>query len=201
MDGVSEWEKWINAEQEMPVLVKTALSHYQFETLHPFSDGNGRIGRLAITLQMIEERVLEHPVLNLSPWLEPRREDYIDHLLDTSKTGNFDPWVNFFARAVRAQANAAVTTVDKLIAFSNEVANKMKAAGERSPALLNLAANIIGYPVMTVTRVQHDLAVSYPTANSAIAKLVGAGYLREITGRTYGRLFLCDRVYDLLADG
>jgi Fic family protein len=200
-DGVSDWEKWINSEQEIPTLVKVALSHYQFETLHPFSDGNGRIGRLAITLQLIEEQVITHPVLNLSPWLEPRRDDYIDHLLNVSKTGNFDPWVRFFAEAVRARAEAAANTINNLISFSNEVADAMRRAGERSAAVANLATNLIGYPVMTVTRVKRDLDVSYPTANKAIRKLVDAGYLRELTGRSYGRVFICEPVYELLNEG
>jgi Fic family protein len=201
MEGISAWEKWINSEQEMPTLVKIALSHYQFETLHPFSDGNGRIGRLAITLQLIEEQVITHPVLNLSPWLEPRRDDYIDRLLNVSKVGDFDPWVRFFAEAVRARAKAAVNTIENLMSFSGEVADTMKRAGERSAAVAKLATNLIGYPMMTVARVQRDLEVSYPTANKAVGKLVEAGYLRELTGRSYGRVFICDRVNDLLSEG
>jgi Fic family protein len=200
-DGVRDWERWINAEQEMPTLVKVALSHYQFETLHPFSDGNGRIGRLAITLQLIEEKIVTHPVLNLSPWLEPRRDDYIDHLLSVSKTGEFDPWVRFFAEAVKARAEAAANTINNLISFSNEVVETMRRGGERSAAVANLANILIGYPVMTVTRAQQDLEVSFPTANKAIGKLVEAGYLRELTGRNYGRVFRCDRVFDLLSEG
>lgn len=200
-NGVSDWEKWINAEQEMPTLVKVALSHYQFETLHPFSDGNGRIGRLAITLQLIDEKIITHPVLNLSPWLEPRREDYIDHLLTVSKTGDFDPWVLFFAEAVRTRAKAAADTIDNLMALSSEVVEHMRNIGERSAAVASLAKNLIGYPVMTVGRVQQDLDVSFPTANKAIGKLVEAGYLRELTGRSYGRVFRCDRVFDLLREG
>lgn len=198
-DGVSDWEKWINADQEMPVLVKVALGHYQFETLHPFSDGNGRIGRLIITLQLIEEHVLKHPVLNLSPWLEPRRDDYIDHLLTVSRTGNFDPWVRFFAEAVKARALAATETIRSLMAFSEEVIETMKDAGARG-SVHNLAVNIIGYPMMTIPKVQADLGVSYPTAASAIRKLEEAGFLREVTGGNYGRRYICDRVYDELAE-
>jgi Fic family protein len=200
-EGISAWEKWINSEQEMPTLVKIALSHYQFETLHPFSDGNGRIGRLAITLQLIEEQVITHPVLNLSPWLEPRRDDYIDHLLNVSKVGDFDPWVRFFAEAVRERAKAAANTIGNLMSFSGEVADTMKRAGERGVAVTKLATNLIGYPLMTVAGVQRELDVSYPTANKAVGKLVEAGYLRELTGRSYGRMFICDRVNDLLSEG
>lgn len=199
-EGVSDWEKWINADQEMPALVKVALGHYQFETLHPFSDGNGRIGRLIITLQLIEEQVLKHPVLNLSPWLEPRRDDYIDHLLTVSMTGNFDPWVRFFAEAVKARALAATNTIRSLMAFSQEVIETMKGAGARG-TVHELAVNLIGYPMTTIPKVQADLGVSYPTAANAIKKLEEAGFLREITGGSYGRRYICDRVYDELAEG
>ncbi|MFJ7211600.1 Fic family protein [Amycolatopsis sp. NPDC098790] len=199
LEGVSDWEKWINADQEMPVLVKVALGHYQFETLHPFSDGNGRIGRLVITLQLIEEHVLKHPVLNLSPWLEPRRDDYIDHLRTVSMTGNFDPWVRFFAEAVKARALAAAETIRSLMAFSQEVIETMKGTGARG-TVHELAVNLIGYPMMTIPKVQADLGVSYPTAANAIRKLEDAGFLREITGGSYGRRYICDRVYDELAE-
>lgn len=200
-DGLSDWEKWVNSEQDIPILEKVALSHYQFETLHPFSDGNGRIGRLTITLQLIEENLLHHPVLNLSPWLEPRRDDYVDHLLRVSQTGNFDPWVRFFGEAVKAQAQEASETVDRLNEFSTEVISALRDTGERTGFVtLALAGNLIGYPRTTVSRIADDLEVSYPAANSAVARLVNLGYLREITGGNYGRIFQCDRVYELLAN-
>ena len=197
--GVSEWEKWVNFDHEMSLLVKIALAHYQFEALHPFSDGNGRIGRLAITLQLIEQGVLKYPILNLSPWFEPRREDYIDHLLKVSKTGDFDPWVRFFSEAVKARAEAAGDTILQLIEFANEVAETVRDRGMRG-AVINLVPNIIGYPVMTVSRVAADLGVTYQTANNAVARLVELGYLREVTGERYARLYRCDRVYDILSE-
>lgn len=200
-DGVFDWERWVNSEQDIPILEKVALSHYQFETLHPFSDGNGRIGRLTITLQLIEENLLHHPVLNLSPWLEPRREDYVDHLLRVSQTGNFDPWVRFFGEAVKAQAQESTETIDRLNDFSTEVLSALRDIGERTGSVtLALASDLIGYPRTTVSRVADDLEVSYPAANSAVGKLVNLGYLREITGGNYGRIFQCDRVYELLAN-
>lgn len=199
VEGVSDWEKWINSDQEMPTLVKVALSHYQFETLHPFSDGNGRIGRLVITMQLMQEGILEYPVLNLSPWLEPRRDDYIDHLLEVSKTGNFDPWVRFFGEAVYARARAATNTVERLMKFADSAFSEMRRRGARG-AVLDLAANLIGYPVMTASEIQQALDVSAPTAYKAIARLEDAGYLKEITGGTWGRVYRCSRVYDILAE-
>lgn len=198
--GMSDWEKWINADQEMPTLVKVALAHYQFETLHPFSDGNGRIGRLLITLELMQEGILTYPVLNISPWLEPRRGDYVDHLLKLSKSGDFDPWVRFFAEAVRARARAAISTVERLMRFADEVFGEMKNSGARG-AVLDLAANLIGYPIMTAAEIQNALGISAPTAYKAIARLEEAGYLKEITGGTWGRVYRCRRVYEILAEG
>jgi Fic family protein len=90
-DGMTDWEKWTNADNDVPLLVKAALGHYQFNTLHPFSDGNGRLGRLLITLQLISAGALTQPVLNLSPWFEPRRAAYVDHLKKLSTTGDYNP--------------------------------------------------------------------------------------------------------------
>jgi Fic family protein len=106
VEGVSEWEKWINErDDDIPLLVKAAVGHYQFETLHPFSDGNGRLGRLVVVLQMMDAGTLAYPVLNLSPWLKLRKDDYKSLLRDVSLTGDFDPWARFFATAVEAQAS------------------------------------------------------------------------------------------------
>lgn len=198
--GVSEWERWINEPSDVPLLVKAAAGHYQFETLHPFSDGNGRIGRLIITLQLIAESVLSYPVLNLSPWLERRREAYVDHLLSVSMSGDFDPWVNFFTEAVKARAQAACDTIDQLMDFRAEAIDTLRKAGSRG-TVLDVAGDLIGYPLMSVTEVQENQKVTYPTANACVSKLVDAGYLREATGRTYGRLFICDRVMKIIAEG
>jgi Fic family protein len=103
--GVSHWEKWINRQDDnIPLVVKAAVGHYQLETLHPFSDGNGRLGRLVVVLQLMEAGVLAYPILNLSPWLKLRKEEYKSLLRDVSLTGDFDPWVHFFATAIEAQA-------------------------------------------------------------------------------------------------
>ncbi len=195
--GLSDWEKWINAEDDVPLLVKVAVSHYQFETLHPFSDGNGRIGRLLITLQLVAAGVLEFPILNLSPWLEPRREAYIDQLSQVSETGDFDPWVAFFADAVRARAKAASATIDALLEMREDFIGRLRQAGARGIAV-DLAGDLIGYPVLAVSDVQDLYGVSYPAANSAVARLVGLGLLHEITGGNYGRIFRCDPVFDVI---
>jgi Fic family protein len=197
--GVAAWERWINDPSDVPLLVKVAASHYQFETLHPFSDGNGRIGRLIITLQLIAEGALSYPLLNLSPWLEPRREDYIDHLLSVSQTGDFDPWVRFFASAVKARAAAACENIDRLVKFRIAIIESLRQEGARG-TILDLASDLIGHPFMSVNEVQRNYNVSYPTANTCVRKLVNLGYLREVTGRNYGRLFMCDGVLQAISE-
>lgn len=197
-DGVSSWEKWINADDDLPLLVKAALGHYQFETLHPFSDGNGRLGRLLIVLQLIQAGALDYPILNLSPWLEPRRARYINHLTELSSTGNFDPWVAFFAQAVAERSRAASKTIMALLAARDEFMDTLRQAGLKG-VVLDLASDLIGFPRITVTAAANQYRVSYPAANQAINRLVKLGILRETTGSNYGRVFACDVVYDLIA--
>jgi Fic family protein len=201
VEGISTWEKWVNAaDDDMPLLVKAALAHYQFETLHPFSDGNGRLGRLIVTLQLMHDGILKYPILNLSPWLEPRRDEYTNHLLEVSASGDFDPWVRFFCDAVRASAEAASETVTSLLEVRNnfvETLNSARATG----IILQLANDLIGFPIVSVRDVKELYDVAYPTANNVVAKLVSLGILEEITGREYGRLFRCPAVYRVIARG
>jgi Fic family protein len=198
VSGMSDWEKWVNARDEIPLLVKAALGHYQFETLHPFSDGNGRLGRLVITLQLIDGGALTHPILNLSPWFEPRRDAYLDHLLNTTITGDFDPWVSFFADAVAARADAASNTITEMLNVRSEMIKLLKDDRAKG-AILDLASDLIGYPRISVRQTARLYQITYPAANSIVSRLVELGILREITGSSYGRIFACDRVYNVIA--
>lgn len=195
--GVSDWEKWINAEDDVPLLVKAALGHYQFETLHPFSDGNGRLGRLVVTLYLVYSGALRYPILNLSPWLEPRRDDYIGHLEAVSRTGDFDAWVQFFCGAVTAQAQDGVSRIDDLLGVRAFFLDVLKGAGARG-VVLDIAEDLIGYPYITPSRAAQLHGVTYPPANNAIQRLAGLGILREITGANYGRMYVCDAVMRII---
>lgn len=196
--GMDDWEKWINADSRMPLLVRAALGHYQFETLHPFSDGNGRLGRLVITLQIMQAGVLSYPILNLSTWLEPRRDVYIDHLLRVSETGEFDPWVAFFAEAVKARSHAASDAISQLLSVKDELVERLNSLGHRG-SVVQLAADLIGYPVLNVPQARDLLGVSYQAANAAVGKLVELGILRQVSIGSYGRVFRCPKVFDVIA--
>jgi Fic family protein len=197
VEGLSDWEKWLNNDHDLPILVKAALVHYQFETLHPFSDGNGRLGRLVVTLQLMQSGILEYPILNLSPWLEPRRAEYVDHLLAVSATGNFDPWVRFFCEAVKASATRASETITSLLGVRDAFVAQINAARAKG-AILQLANDLIGFPIVSVGDVKHLYGIAYPTANNIVAKMVALGILKEVTGREYGRIFQCPAVYTVI---
>jgi len=192
-EGFSDWEKWVHSDNDIPVVARVALAHYQFESLHPFNDGNGRVGRLVAILQLIQDGVLKLPVLNLAPWLEPRRDQYIQRLYDVTLTGDFDPWIEFFSEAVSVQAFEGIVTIRELIATREEMVQLLRSESVRGSAV-EIAENLIGYPVIDVPTARGMINKSFEAANQAIARLVHFGLLREITGRKMNRLFACDRV-------
>jgi Fic family protein len=200
IEGMSDWEKWIHAEDDYPLLIKIAMAHYQFETLHPFSDGNGRLGRLIMTLQLVTEGALTYPLLNLSPWLEPRKDEYKDLLLGISKTGDFDPWIRFFCEAVHHQAQDGVCKIEELLAFQTQLRQQL--VEKQARGIVNAVADsLLGYPIITIPEVAELHKVTYPPAKNAIATLVALGALREIPGRhfAYGaKGFICDPVMRVL---
>lgn len=195
--GVDAWERWINEDHHFPLVVKLALTHYQFETLHPYHDGNGRLGRLIAVLQLITAKAIEYPLLNLSPWLEPRKERYKDLMLQVSMTGDFDPWVQFFAEAVRASALEAVSRVDRLIDFRTHVLDQLKSDRARG-VVLDVVDDLISYPLVSISQVAAKNGVTYPPAAGAIERLTRLGFLEEITGRSYGRVFACHQVMQIV---
>lgn len=195
--GMSDWEKWINAEDDLPLVVKVALGHYQFETLHPFSDGNGRLGRLISVLQLIEQGALRHPVLNISPWLEAHRDAYKDLMLEVSHTGEFNPWVSFFSEAIEHQASDAVARIERLMAIRDRILADLRRDKARG-VVMQIAEALIGFPVITPSRAAEAHGVTFPPANNAILRLVEMGVLQEVTGRSYGRLFVCVEILDAI---
>jgi Fic family protein len=195
--GVDAWADWLMGQDTFPLVIKMALGHYQFETLHPFNDGNGRLGRLVCVLQLAHRGELRVPVLNLSPWLESRRREYQDHLLSVSSTGEFEPWIRFFCEAVRSQAIHAVEKINALHRWRNEALAQLVEADVRGVAL-RITEDVLGYPLITPTFAAERFEVSYQAANNAIGRLVRLGILEERTGKRYGRVFAARRVLDII---
>ena len=176
---------------------QAALAHYQFESLHPFTDGNGRLGRLVVMLQLVTAKELQTPIVNLSPWLNARRDEYQSHLFKVSATGDFNPWVRFFSEALTAHAEDAVARVDQLLTLRNQLLEQIRAAHLRGVAV-QPAGDLIGYPMLTVNAVKDLYGVSYQAANSAVGKMTELGILRQRTEGRYARIFSCDAVLSLL---
>lgn len=194
---LADWEDWINRDNGIPLLIKVALGHYQFETIHPFIDGNGRVGRLLAILTFVEGNQLRVPLLNISPYLEEHRDAYVDNLRLLSESGDFEQWIVFFAEAVRVQAERALTKADRLSDTRDEIITDLHHSRVKGVAI-RIAEDIVGNPVITPTRAADRYGVSFQAANSAIGRLVAEGVLRETTGRPYARVFIAPRVISII---
>jgi Fic family protein len=195
--GLDAWQKWITNGPKLPAVVAAAMAHYQFETLHPFGDGNGRIGRLVVVLQLLGAGVLPEPAFSISPWLLKRRTEYQDHLLHLSQTGDWNPWIQFFCQAVRDQADAHVTVAQRILEWLTEVRKSLN-EHRWSGTIVQLVNDLIDWPVITLMFTAQKYEVSVPTAKSAIDRLVELGVLEEMTGKTYNRVFGARAVIDLV---
>lgn len=197
--GLRDLFDWMNRPQRRPAraVVDAALAHYQFETLHPFHDGNGRIGRLMILLQFLLAGVLTEPLFTVSPWFEARRAAYQDELMNLSATGDYQRWIRFFCEGVRAQAEASASKIADLLAFQQQAVARARGTGRHNLSV-DIAGDLVERPVLTVTGAKDRYGVSFPAANNAVAKLVELGLLSEITGRTQDRVFRADEVLRIL---
>lgn len=197
--GLSDLFDWLERPQRRAAraVVDSALAHYQFETLHPFHDGNGRIGRLMIVLQLLSSGVLTEPLFTVSPWFEARRSAYQDELLNVSATGDYDRWIRFFCEGIRAQAEASAAKITDLLAFQQYAVTTARGTGRHNLSV-DIASDLIERPILTVTDAKDRYDVSFPAANNAIAKLVELGLVSEITGRTQDRVFRADEVVRIL---
>ena len=186
-------EKYLHAESDLPVLVRLAMIHYQFETIHPFLDGNGRIGRLLISLLLCEWKVLPSPLLYLSAFFERRRQDYYRLLLAVSQKGQWEPWVQFFLSGVEEQSLDAVRRAARLRALRDEYQTGLQ-RGRSSALLLKLVDGLFHHPAITVPGAAKQLKVTQRAASQNIGKLVLAGILIEATGRSRNRIFVANGV-------
>jgi Fic family protein len=193
-EALADLERFLN-ETEMPLLVQLAIAHYQFEAIHPFMDGNGRIGRLMIPIMLVLRGALSQPLLYLSAFFEQYRTQYYDHLLATSQNGDLTPWIEFFLRGVRQQARDAEERTVRLVELQAGLRNELLDEG-RPNSVVRLAENLFSIPIVTALRVEQLLGVTRPTAQAAIDALVARGELAEVTGRGRNRIYEASRIFD-----
>ena len=181
-DLMADWEAFVNEELEMPRLMQCALIHYQFEAIHPYVDGNGRIGRLLITLFLHARNVLPKPLLYLSAYFERNRDAYIDHLLKVSLSGDWEPWLEFFMQGVVEQAEDALERSRRFRQLHEQYRELLQEKKESANALQLLDALFIN-PYMTAPRAVEVLGITHAGAQGVINRLEAIGLLREIPGR------------------
>lgn len=186
-------ESFIQAPCQLPPLVRVAMIHYQFEAIHPFADGNGRIGRVLILLLLCTEKVLPLPLLNPSAFLERHRREYYDRLLNVSQRGAWAEWVTFFARGIAQEAADAVDRVESLDRLRAEYHERVQTA--RASALLpKLVDQLFVNPAITTNAAARLLRVGYTSAQKSIEKLLRLGVLKEFTGQKRNRIFIAPEI-------
>jgi Fic family protein len=193
---LGDLERFIQQPAEMPVLAQIALVHYQFEAIHPFMDGNGRIGRLLIALLLCQYGVLSQPLLYLSDYFERNRDEYIYRLLSVSQRGEWNEWISFFATGVAEQARDARERAKALLDLWQSYRRRIQASGHSSRTL-TLVDWLFDRPTLTVTRAAQGLEVTPRAAGNLVEKLVQAGILTEITGRPRYRMFVANEILEL----
>ncbi len=190
LQALDNLEKFLHSPQPMPTLIKVGLAHAQFETIHPFLDGNGRTGRLLITFLLCEQNILQRPLLYISYYFKKYRSEYYDRLQAVRDSGNWEGWLKFFLRGVYEVAQEAAATARKIVNLKEEhrqlVLNTM---GRRSGNAIALLESLYFRPIFTVEHAEAITNLSYPNANTLIKDLSDIGLLQEITGQKRNRAF------------
>ena len=189
----SDLEKYIHSDPQEPALIQCALVHYQFEAIHPFVDGNGRIGRLLIMFMLLEKKLLSQPLLYLSDFFERHRDEYYKLLLNVSQKGDWKAWITFFLSGVGQQSEDALLTIQKLLDLQSRY--RALATSRRVPKIVNrLIDHLFGNPVISVSVLSKVWKIPFPTVQRGVNYLIEKGILREITGGRRNRLFAAHEI-------
>ena len=202
MDCLGPFEHFLHDEPEpMPSLIKAALAHVQFETIHPFLDGNGRLGRMLITLLLCHDKVLQDPSLYLSLYFKIHRSDYYDHLQRVRTEGDWEGWLRFFLEGVTETATEATDAAQKLWALFDQDRRRIQEQGKISGTALRVHDLLQQRPIISITAACKELELTHPAVNKSLRKLEEMGFVREITGRQRNRLYLYEAYMAILSKG
>ena len=196
--ALDQLEQFLNAPSGLPLLIELALTHYQFEAIHPFVDGNGRIGRLLLSILLCERGPLPKPLLYLSAYFEKNRTQYVDLLLEVSKSGAWQEWIQFFLKGVAIQSEDAIARSQELLALWQKYRSRMQTV--RASALgLNLIDSLFSRPVLTIPMAADRLKVTYASAKLNVEKLVKNGILFEATGNRRNRTYIAQEIMNIIS--
>ena len=199
--AISDLEKYLNTPDSLDVLIRTALIHYQFETIHPFLDGNGRIGRLLITLFLLEQKILTTPALYISYFLKKNRTEYYDRLTLVRGRGDYEQWIKFFLNAVSESAQDAHENTVRLIKLHDEHVERINTLGRARITALQLFSYLERNPIMEIKGTAQSLQLSFNTVASAVNRLIDIDILVQSGGNQRGRTFSYKEYLDILRVG
>ena len=201
-EALGNLEQFIHEEQDLPLLIRIGMAHAQFETIHPFLDGNGRVGRLLITLLLCEEGALQQPVLYLSHFLKQHRGEYYEALQSVREEGAWEDWVAFFLRAVHGSAVDATETARRIVDLRERHRDLLVLElGRGAGTGLRLLEALYRRPLIDIPEAQDLLGITYQAANNLVTRLTRMGLLEEITGQTRHRVYRYSEYANLFADG
>lgn len=198
IEAMSDLEKFINSEDELDPLIKIALIHYQFETIHPFLDGNGRIGRLMIALFLIEKKLLSHETLYISYFLKRNRIEYYDRLMEVRMKGSFEQWIKFFLLAVSESAQDAIKTIDELVKLHEKNYDIVKKTGRAAKTVIKVLNYLESSPIIDIKKTSVELKLSFNAVSNAVNNLVELGILRQTENVRRSRVFAYDEYLGIL---
>lgn len=188
-EAMSDLEKYINADDRLDGLIRAALIHYQFETIHPFLDGNGRIGRLLITLFLMEKKILTTPALYISYFLKKNRVEYYDRMTEVRSKGNYEQWVKFFLQALAESAKDAIAAIDELTALHDKNVDLVAGMGRASKNAMIVFRYLEANPIIEIGKTAEALGITFGTASNAVERLSSAGILEQTTTGRRNRTF------------
>ncbi len=194
---INELIEYLNTPDEVPLLIKCALMHYQFETIHPFCDGNGRIGRALITLYLCKKNKISKPLLYASDYFEKHRREYYEILLTTNKTGKFENWIKFFLEAIKVQSEDALDRTIKIEKLREEYQRKIK-NHKQANNLLKVSDTLFSNPFVQINQIASKLNVTYPTAKKAVDNLVKLEILKPMNGIERNKIFVAHEILNII---
>lgn len=203
-EALSDLEKYMNTDGGLDDLIKIALIHYQFETIHPFLDGNGRVGRLLIVLYLLEKKVMETPSLYLSFYLKENRLEYYDRMTVVRESGDYEQWVKFFIEGIYVSGQSAIETADELIAIRNSNLERLEAENytkRTHETMIKVFGYLEAHPIIEIGKTAKDLSLSYNTVAAAVSRFEALGILRLVNNQDRNKVYSYDDYISILRSG
>lgn len=199
LTAMSDLEKYINSDTSLDPLIQAALIHYQFETTHPFLDGNGRVGRLLITLFLLEKGILTTPALYISYYLKMNRIEYYDRMTQVRRTGDYEQWISFFLQAFADSAEDAINTIDRLTALHDKNTQVIDTLAKRQrTSVMKVFAYLESNPIIDIRKTAAALEMSYNTAAKAVSILIDDGILEQTDKSGKAKIYSYTEYLDIL---